>query len=39
MGTLLDPFGHRWSLATHVEDVSEEEMGRRMAQAFCAQPA
>ena len=24
-----DPFGHEWSLATHVEDVSPEEMGRR----------
>jgi PhnB protein len=34
MGTLLDPFGHRWSLATHIEDVSEEEMQRRMAEAF-----
>jgi PhnB protein len=34
MGTLLDPFGHRWSLATHVEDVSEEDMQRRMAEAF-----
>lgn len=30
-GTLLDPFGHRWTVATHVEDVSEEEMERRMA--------
>jgi PhnB protein len=30
-GTLLDPFGHRWSIATHVEDVSPEEMQRRMA--------
>jgi PhnB protein len=38
MGTLLDPFGHRWTLATHVEDVSEEEMQRRMAAAF-QQPA
>jgi PhnB protein len=28
-GTLKDPFGHQWSLATHVEDVSEEELGRR----------
>jgi PhnB protein len=26
----LDPFGHRWHIASHVEDVSEEEMGRRM---------
>ena len=38
MGTLLDPFGHRWSLATHVEDVAEDEMQRRMAAAF-NQPA
>jgi PhnB protein len=30
-GTFIDPFGHRWTLATHVEDVSEEEMERRMA--------
>jgi PhnB protein len=29
MGTLTDPFGHQWSLATHVEDVSEEEIARR----------
>ena len=31
-GQFEDPFGHRWSVASHVEDVSEEEMGRRMAQ-------
>jgi PhnB protein len=30
-GTLTDPFGHVWTLATHVEDVSPEEMQRRMA--------
>ena len=29
MGTLEDPFGHMWSIATHVEDVSPEEMKRR----------
>lgn len=29
-GTLIDPFGHRWTLATHVEDVPPEEMSRRM---------
>jgi PhnB protein len=29
MGTLEDPFGHVWSIATHVEDVSPEEMRRR----------
>ena len=30
MGTLTDPFGHQWSLATHVEDVSEADMEARM---------
>jgi PhnB protein len=30
-GTLRDPFGHQWTVATHKEDVSPEEMGRRMA--------
>jgi PhnB protein len=28
-GTLRDPFGHIWTLSTHVEDVSPEEMERR----------
>jgi PhnB protein len=28
-GRLIDPFGHAWSFATHVEDVSPEEMDRR----------
>jgi PhnB protein len=31
-GTLVDPFGHRWTIATHVEDVAPEEMQRRMAE-------
>lgn len=31
LGTLTDPFGHVWSIATHKEDVSQEEMQRRMA--------
>ncbi|HZT74203.1 MAG TPA: VOC family protein [Terriglobales bacterium] len=29
-GTFEDPFGHIWTLATHIEDVSVEEMQRRM---------
>jgi PhnB protein len=29
-GTLQDPFGHMWTLATHVEDVSPDEMRRRV---------
>lgn len=28
-GQFLDPFGHRWNVSTHVEDVSPEEMERR----------
>ena len=31
-GTLIDPFGHSWTLATHVEDVPEDEIQRRMAE-------
>ena len=31
MGTITDPFGHIWSIGTHVEDVSPEEMQARMA--------
>jgi len=30
-GQLTDPWGHRWNISTHVEDVSEEEMGKRAA--------
>lgn len=32
-GGLEDPFGHAWYVATHVEDVSEEEMKKRAAAA------
>ncbi len=28
-GTLSDPFGHVWTISSHVEDVSEEEMAKR----------
>jgi PhnB protein len=35
---VIDPFGHAWSLGTHVEDVSPEEMARR-GQEFMAQMA
>lgn len=31
IGWVIDPFGHKWSLATHVEEVSPEEMQKRMA--------
>jgi PhnB protein len=29
MGSITDPFGHSWSIATHVEDVPPEEMAER----------
>ena len=32
MGSIEDPFGHQWSLATHVEEVPPEEMQRRLEQ-------
>jgi PhnB protein len=37
MGSLTDPFGHKWSLATHVEDVPEAELPERMQQQFSKQ--
>lgn len=30
MGTVVDPFGHKWTLGTHIEDVSPDEMQKRM---------
>ncbi len=33
-GQFEDPFGHRWSVATHVEDVPPDEMAKRAAQAM-----
>jgi PhnB protein len=31
-GFIVDPFGHGWTIATHIEDVPPDEMMRRMAQ-------
>jgi PhnB protein len=31
-GTLTDPFGHVWTIATHIEDVAPGEMERRAAE-------
>ena len=33
-GLFEDPFGHRWNVATHIEDVPPEEMARRAAEAM-----
>ena len=35
-GQFEDPFGHRWSVATHVEDVAPEEVQRRVAEMMAA---
>ena len=35
-GQFEDPFGHRWSVASHVEDVSADEMTKRAAEAMGA---
>ncbi len=35
-GTITDPFGHVWSIATHVEDVPPEEMAERAKAAMAA---
>jgi PhnB protein len=35
-GSIKDPFGHSWSIATNVEDVPEEEMAERAKEAMAA---
>ncbi len=37
-GQVVDPFGHRWSLATHVRDLSHEEMRAAQENAFSQMP-
>lgn len=36
LGMFSDPFGHKWSVATHVEDVPSDEMERRAAEMAAA---
>lgn len=38
-GTVIDPFGFQWHISTHKEDVSMEEMQKRMAAAGCGPSA
>jgi len=38
-GTLIDPFGHKWTIATHIEDLSWEEMQKRSDAMFKEQNA
>jgi PhnB protein len=37
-GKLTDPFGHKWSIATHVKDLSDEEMKKAMDDAMSKAP-
>lgn len=39
MGGVIDPFGHKWSLATHVEDVSPTDMQERLNSWLANMPA
>lgn len=34
MGLVTDPFGHKWMVATHIEDVSEAQLRERLAKMF-----
>ena len=36
-GVLEDPFGHRWSLATHVRDMTPEQMRQEAEKAMCTE--
>lgn len=38
-GKLKDPFGHKWSIATHVKDMSDDEMKEAMDEAMAKMPA
>ena len=37
-GKLTDPFGHKWSVATHIEDVGPKETARRAAEEMAKTP-
>ncbi len=34
MGQVIDPFGHTWGLATHTEDLTPQEVGKRQEEFF-----
>ena len=38
-GVVSDPFGHKWSLATHVKDLSPEQMKSAMSEAMGKMPS
>lgn len=38
-GSVVDPFGHIWHIATHIEDVSPDEIARRLKEMMKGQPS
>ena len=36
-GTIVDPFGHKWTIGTHLEDITPEEMEKRSAEHMAKQ--
>ena len=38
-GTLKDPFGHSWSVATHTQDLTDEQIAEGAKNAFCDAPS
>ncbi len=36
-GNITDPFGHKWAIATHIEDVPNDEIARRAQKMFAEQ--
>ena len=39
VGTVIDPYGHKWTLMTHIEDVPPQEMKARMDKMFASSTA
>jgi len=37
-GSIEDPFGHRWSISTHIKDLTEEELKKAAEKAFAKMP-
>jgi uncharacterized glyoxalase superfamily protein PhnB len=37
-GKVLDPFGHQWTLGTHIKDMTQDEMKTAMDDAMSAMP-
>ena len=36
-GAIIDPFGHEWTIGTHLEDITPEELEKRSAEQMAEQ--